>query len=233
MFWRKETNRAAAFVDHEYWFISMKNFYHTKPGLKDWCSRLRESYQVESIRFFGNFLDRELAEEVARIREVSNEIIETNCDNAGRVMKDMSDVIMCFNHSINDLLARTTSGTLQLSIDDHGLRFSFEAPHTARGDEMLELVRRGDISQCSFRFSVAEDVWAYADNSNALEMSERTVLKIAKLYDTSLVVYPAYPDTEALMRLKLSIQQDVRDLIASDISSIINARYCQFLELKE
>ena len=146
---------------------------------------------------------------------------------------DMSDVIMCFNHSINDLRARTTSGTLQLSIDDHGLRFSFEAPHTARGDEMLELVRRGDISQCSFRFSVAEDVWAYADNSNALEMSERTVLKIAKLYDTSLVVYPAYPDTEALMRLKLSIQQDVRDLIASDISSIINARYCQFLELKE
>ena len=146
---------------------------------------------------------------------------------------DMSDVIMCFNHSINDLLARTTSGTLQLSIDDHGLRFSFEAPHTARGDEMLELVRRGDISQCSFRFSVAEDVWAYADNSNALEMSERTVLKIAKLYDTSLVVYPAYPGTEALMRLKLSIQQDVRDLIASDISSIINARYCQFLELKE
>ena len=146
---------------------------------------------------------------------------------------DMSDVIMCFNHSINDLLARTTSGTLQLSIDDHGLRFSFEAPHTARGDEMLELVRRGDISQCSFRFSVAEDVWAYADNSNALEMSERTVLKIAKLYDTSLVVYPAYPDTEALMRLKLSIQQDVRDLIASDLSSIINARYCQFLELKE
>ena len=146
---------------------------------------------------------------------------------------DMSDVIMCFNHSINDLLARTTSGTLQLSIDDHGLRFSFEAPHTARGDEMLELVRRGDISQCSFRFSVAEDVWAYADNSNALEMSERTVLKIAKLYDTSLVVYPAYPDTEALMRLQLSIQQDVRDLIASDISSIINARYCQFLELKE
>ena len=146
---------------------------------------------------------------------------------------DMSDVIMCFNHSINDLLARTTSGTLQLSIDDHGLRFSFEAPHTARGDEMLELVRRGDISQCSFRFSVAEDVWAYADNSNALEMSERTVLKIAKLYDTSLVVYPPYPDTEALMRLKLSIQQDVRDLIASDISSIINARYCQFLELKE
>lgn len=146
---------------------------------------------------------------------------------------DMSDVIMCFNHSINDLLARTTSGTLQLSIDDHGLRFSFEAPHTARGDEMLELVRRGDISQCSFRFSVAEDVWAYADNSNALEMDERTVLKIAKLYDTSLVVYPAYPDTEAVTRLKLAIQQCERDRFAAGVWSILNARYCQFLELKE
>lgn len=55
---------------------------------------LRERYEIDSIRFFGNFLDRNLADEVARIREVSNDIIETNCDNGGRFMKDMSDVIM-------------------------------------------------------------------------------------------------------------------------------------------
>lgn len=94
MFWNKDKNRAAAFVDYEYWFISMKNFYHAKPDLKDWCAQLRGKYQVESVRFFGNFLDRELADEVTRIREVSNEIIETNCDNAGHFMKDMSDVII-------------------------------------------------------------------------------------------------------------------------------------------
>ena len=123
MFWRKETNRAAAFVDHEYWFISMKNFYHTKPGLKDWCSRLRESYQVESIRFFGNFLDRNLSNEVVRIREVSNDIIETNCDNEGRFMKDMSDVIMQYNNE-GKVLARQSNKTLGIEADKSGL-FTF------------------------------------------------------------------------------------------------------------
>lgn len=94
MFWRNHLKQAVVFVDYEYWFISMKDLYHTQPDLKGWCSQLRERYQVESIRFFGNFLDRNLAEEVTRIREVSNEIIETNCNNDGRFMKDMSDVIM-------------------------------------------------------------------------------------------------------------------------------------------
>ena len=94
MFWHKRVNDAVAFVDYEYWYISMKDLYHAQPDLKGWCERLRERYRVRSIQFFGNFLDRNLAGEVARIREVSNDIIETNCDNAGLFMKDMSDVIM-------------------------------------------------------------------------------------------------------------------------------------------
>ncbi|WP_217957907.1 NYN domain-containing protein [Acutalibacter muris] len=94
MFWSKRANGALAFVDYEYWYVSMKNIYHAQPDLKGWCQQLRDQYQVESIRFFGNFLDRDLADEVTRIREVSNDIIETNCDNDGRFMKDMSDVIM-------------------------------------------------------------------------------------------------------------------------------------------
>lgn len=94
MFWRKHMNQAIAFVDYEYWFVSMSDLYKTQPDIKSWCGTLRERYQMESFRFFGNFLNRNLAEEVARIREVSNDIIETNCDNGGRHMKDMSDVIM-------------------------------------------------------------------------------------------------------------------------------------------
>lgn len=94
MFWRKNLNHAVAFVDYEYWYVSMRELYRAQPDLKDWCERLRERYQVKSIQFFGNFLDRNLSNEVIRIREVSNDIIETNCDNEGRFMKDMSDVIM-------------------------------------------------------------------------------------------------------------------------------------------
>lgn len=113
---------------------------------------------------------------------------------------DVTDVIMCFNHSIDSILARTTSGTLTLSTDEQGLRFEFEAPNTSLGNDMLELVRRGDISKCSFKFTVEEDEWRYADKDNGLEYDERTIRKIDKLYDVSLVVYPAYSDTEAGVR---------------------------------
>ena len=113
---------------------------------------------------------------------------------------DVTDVIMCFNHNIDSILARTTSGTLTLSTDDEGLRFEFEAPATTMGNDMLELVRRGDISKCSFKFTVEEDEWRYADKENGLEYDERTIRRIGKLYDVSLVVYPAYSDTEAGVR---------------------------------
>ena len=113
---------------------------------------------------------------------------------------DVTDVIMCFNHNIDSILARTTSGTLTISTDDEGLRFEFDAPATTMGNDMLELVRRGDISKCSFKFTVEEDEWRYADKDNGLEYDERTIRRISKLYDVSLVVYPAYSDTEAGVR---------------------------------
>jgi len=113
---------------------------------------------------------------------------------------DITDVIMCFNHNVDSILARTTSGTLTLSTDEEGLRFEFEAPATSLGNDMVELVRRGDISKCSFKFTVEDDEWRYADKQNQMEYDERTIRKIDKLYDVSLVVYPAYNDTEAGLR---------------------------------
>jgi HK97 family phage prohead protease len=113
---------------------------------------------------------------------------------------DTSDAIMCFNHNVDGILARTASGTLTLSVDEVGLRFSFEAPNTTLGGDMVELLRRGDIDKCSFCFVVGQDEWVYADEKNGLKYDRRTILKISKLYDVALVVYPAYPDTEASVR---------------------------------
>ncbi len=113
---------------------------------------------------------------------------------------DTSDAIMCFNHNVDDILARTASKTLTLSVDGIGLRFSFEAPNTTTGNNMVELLRRGDISQCSFRFVVGKDEWLYADEKNALKYDQRTIIQVSKLYDVALVVYPAYKDTEASVR---------------------------------
>lgn len=113
---------------------------------------------------------------------------------------DVEDVIMCFNHDINAILARTTSDTLKLSTDEIGLRFEFDAPDTTLGNDILELVRRGDISKCSFKFKVDKDQWRYADKENGLEYDERTIEHISKVIDVSLVVFPAYKDTEASVR---------------------------------
>lgn len=113
---------------------------------------------------------------------------------------DMADAIMCFNHNVDDILARTASGTLTLSVDEIGLRFEFDAPNTTVGNNMVELLRRGDISQCSFRFIVGKDEWLYADEKNGLKYDQRTILNVSKLYDVALVVYPAYKDTEASVR---------------------------------
>lgn len=113
---------------------------------------------------------------------------------------DMADTIMCFNHNVDDILARTASGTLTLEVDEVGLKFSFDAPNTSKGNDMVELLRRGDISKCSFRFIVGQDEWLYADEKNGLKHDQRTIVKVSKLYDVALVVYPAYKDTEASVR---------------------------------
>lgn len=144
---------------------------------------------------------------------------------------DMSDVVMVFNHDISGILARTTSGTLKLSVDKVGLRFEFEAPETTLGNDMLELVGRGDISKCSFKFVVETDEWRYADKENGLEYDERTVKAIARLYDVSLVTYPAYKDTEASVREHL--EQRKREALApAKVDTTSRDRAVAVLKLK-
>ena len=113
---------------------------------------------------------------------------------------DTTDAIMCFNHNVDDILVRTSSKTLSLSVDEVGLRFEFDAPNTTTGNNMVELLRRGDISQCSFRFIVGKDEWLYADEKNGFKYDQRAILSVSKLYDVALVVYSAYKDTEASVR---------------------------------
>lgn len=149
---------------------------------------------------------------------------------------DLEDVIMCFNHRDDAILARTTSGTLQLEVDDIGLRFLFEAPNTTLGNDILELVRRGDVSKCSFRFGVKQDEWVYADEQNGLATDERTILKFSRVVDVALVVFPAYPDTEASVR---HLEERKKEYLASVSSkkplvgeSICRQRLCDFLRIR-
>lgn len=115
---------------------------------------------------------------------------------------DMSDVIMCTDHGEDcaDVLARRRDGqgSLTIEVDEQGVRFSFDAPNTTRGNDILELVRRGDISECSFRFIVAKDIWIWKSMSKGIEYDQRVISAIEKLVDLSIVVSGKYPKTSAV-----------------------------------
>ena len=144
--------------------------------------------------------------------------------------------VACFNHDTDHLLARFSSGTLKLSVDEVGLRFEFEVPNTTVGNDMYELVKRGDISQCSFAFVVAEESWKYDEQNDENDL--RTIEKIAELWDVSLVTYPAYEGTsvdarsaeeESFMERKKEYLSRNDNKIKADSES--RARYCQVLAL--
>lgn len=112
-----------------------------------------------------------------------------------------SDVLAKFNHNDEKVLARSNkgNGSLLLEIDDNGLRYMFESPKTALGDELLEYLHRGDITQSSFAFTVSKEEnaerWYKKDG-----MIYRDIYKIDKLYDVSPVFQPAYEATSCSAR---------------------------------
>ena len=118
-------------------------------------------------------------------------------------LKD-SDVRALFNHDQNYVLGRSTSGTLQLKEDKKGLHISNDPPDTQWAKDLTVSVNRGDISQMSFGFTVSEDEW-HEDKEGYVS---RTINKVDKLFDISVVTFPAYPDTAVALRSLKKIKED-------------------------
>ncbi len=106
------------------------------------------------------------------------------------VMED--DVRLLLNHD-GAPMARTKNGTLELSIDESGLKYRAALADTQDGRDLYKLIKRGDISQSSFAFTIQDQEW---NESRTM----RTVTKMARLLDVSPVTYPAYPTTTVAAR---------------------------------
>lgn len=105
------------------------------------------------------------------------------------------DVALLVNHDAAQIpLARTQSGTMELSVDDKGLavkaRLDVENNPSARS--LYSAVERGDLRGMSFAFSVDEDEWQDLRS----EMPTRRIKKIKRVYDVSVVTLPAYSETD-------------------------------------
>jgi HK97 family phage prohead protease/HK97 family phage major capsid protein len=126
------------------------------------------------------------------------------------VMED--DVRLLINHT-GVPLARTTNGTLDLEVDETGLRYTARLADTTEGRDLYKLIKRGDISQSSFAFTIADE--EYDRKANL-----RTITKMGSLLDVSPVTYPAYPTTTVAARMKAA-QPDPVDEVAEEILEAI------------
>ena len=129
---------------------------------------------------------------------------------------ERSDVLALLNHDQDrGVLARSRKGvgSLSLSIDERGLRYEFEAPHTTLGDELIEGLKRGDISTSSFAFTVSGESWTKDEDGRYV----RTITQIDKLFDVSPVYNEAYEDTTVALRSLDAIKEEEEAASRSDV----------------
>src|SRR5699024_7189924 len=127
---------------------------------------------------------------------------------------DLSDVRALIDHDSSKVLGRTTSETLELTVDDEGLYFRCQLPNTSYAKDLYENIRLGNINQCSFGFILDEDGDSFEKRDDGL--FKRTLRKIKSLFDVSIVTYPAYDDTDvapalrSIEAIKESEQEELR-----------------------
>jgi HK97 family phage prohead protease len=112
---------------------------------------------------------------------------------------EMSDVVALLNHDDNIVLGRTSAGTVLLEVDEVGLKYTIDLPDSPNGRNAYEAIRRGDIKESSWAFTVESQTWTERGRN---EPDLREIVKIKRVYDVSPVTYPANPDTSVAERSK-------------------------------
>lgn len=117
---------------------------------------------------------------------------------------DFSDVIFCFNHDRDKIIARNSKkegpGTLSLTVDEKGLFFDAIPTNTSYARDLITNMESGILGKCSFRFVMdwsdeESQHWDWDDGERGFDL--RTINKIAEISDVSIVTNPAYADTSS------------------------------------
>lgn len=135
---------------------------------------------------------------------------------------DLSNVILNYNHNDNLILARNSKtsgpGSLILSVDDKGLFFDAIPTNTTYARDLIENMENGIVGKCSFAFSLdwkddSAQSWDW-DLDDKRGYDFRTINKISKISDCSIVVNPAYESTSSSVykRAKEENENEVKEL---------------------
>jgi HK97 family phage prohead protease len=124
------------------------------------------------------------------------EVIQTGAFK--RSLAEGDDVVALIDHNSSLLLGRRSAGTLNLQEDSKGLKFSVELPDTSVARDAYANLKAGNLRECSFGF--------YIDGPHGEQWSQmpdglplRTLVSV-RLFDVSVVTFPAYDKTSASAR---------------------------------
>ena len=130
------------------------------------------------------------------------EIVDRNAFNGC----DMKDVCMKYNHDDSHrILARTRNNSLKLTIDDKGLFIHAELIDTTSNRDIYKMIQAGLLDKMSFAFTVEEEKWDLATDT-------RTILRIDKLFDVSVVDTPFYDTTSIYARALSTLENEKEKL---------------------
>lgn len=109
------------------------------------------------------------------------------------------DIRALYNHNDDIVLGRTSAGTLFLNEDERGLHGSIKInPKDTEALNVYERISRGDITGCSFGFSIESEKTDLHDDGSV----HWTIEKVRTLYEVSPCAFPAYEATSIASRGK-------------------------------
>jgi HK97 family phage prohead protease len=117
-----------------------------------------------------------------------------------RSLQSRNEVKLLWNHDSGEPLASLRGGTMQLVEDERGLKVTAQLPNTTRGRDIAELLRTKVIDSMSFGFNVIKDSWSRDGQTRTLES--------VRLFEVSVVSFPAYESTTAQVRSNPTINPD-------------------------
>jgi uncharacterized protein len=145
-----------------------------------------------------------------------------------RSLQSRNEVKLLWNHDSGEPLASLRGGTMSLVEDERGLKVTASLPNTTRGRDIAELLRTKVIDSMSFGFNVIRDSWSKDGQTRTLES--------VRLFEVSVVSFPAYQATTAQVRstptinteqlaealFKLESGEELDEVNATLITDVVN-----------
>ena len=164
--------------------------------------------EIRNIEFRNTSVEERVISGMAIVfNQISNELWDSQKKRSFREVilptavtqevLDNSDIIFNINHKRDNMVARRYhgKGSLQVELRDDGVAFSFKVPNTQLGNDLLEMIERGEVFDCSFAFIDSGATWDFSG-----DIPLRTVTNITQLFDFSAVWNGAYSQTEISAR---------------------------------